>query len=340
MKKILIAILALGLVLVGCGKKEEVESKNMEQVYQEQGIPVKVETAQAQEFSLDLDYTAKLSGLRETFASAMIGGKIEKIHVKTGDYVKKDDILMEFPEDTPAAQYLQAKSGFELAKSTYEKMQKVYEVGGISKVELDQIKTNFEVARANYDSASQMLKVRAPISGYITNITVNETDNVDGRTVLATVSQTSKLKAKIWATETEINDIKKGQKTVAIWNGKKLEGKVSEVGLAIDPMHNAFGIDIVFDNKDNMIPSGVLADIKINVYKNENAFIVSRENVKKDSKGMYIYLVKNEKAQKQYVETGKENGSFEILNGVGANDKIIVEGLNLVYPDAKVNIIR
>lgn len=341
MKKISMGILLLTTLLFSaCARESGEEAKNMEQIYAESGIPVKVMEVQPVEFVLELPFTAMISGLQQANASAMIGGIIEKVHVKVGDYVEKDQVLVEFPEDAPAGQLTQARSAYELAKTTYQRMKNLFDTGGISQQELDSVETQFKVAEANYDAALQMLKVRAPISGYVTTVTVRETDGVQAETVLVTIAQTDQMKAKVWVTENEICQIAVGEKATFTWNDQVLEGEVTSVALAMDMQHNAFGIDLIFDNSDNICRSGVIGDINIEVYKNETAFVIPRKNVMHDVNGRYVYLMNNETAQKQYITTGQENGNFEVLSGLSSGNKVIVEGLNLVSDGVKVRVVE
>ena len=336
MNIILILILSF-FVLFGCGEKTEIETKNIEQIYKEEGIPVKVQLVEKTEYIQELSFNAVLSGYRQSAASAMIGGRIEKVLVKVGDYVEKDQVLFEFPEDAPAGQLQQAKAAFDLSKSTFERLNNLYRLGGISKQDLDSAETQFKVTKANLDASLQMLKVRAPISGYVTNISVHETDGVHAETVLAMIAQMEKLKARVWATIEEAESLRSGQKAIAIINEKTIYGKVTQVGIAIDMIRNAFAVDLIFDN--NEIKSGLMSEIKIQTYKNPSAFTVDRKNVKEDENGKYLFVLKNNSAQKTYVTIGHENELFEILSGLKTGDKVITEGLNLIYDGAKVKEI-
>ncbi len=340
--KVLIPILLILLIVLNaCSKRENtVKSKSMQEIYEEKGIPVTVKKIQPQDFKIYLSYNAVLTGYKQSFASAMVGGRIEKINVKTGDYVKKDSVIIEFPLDAPSAQYSQAKAAYELAKITFERMKKIYQAGGISKQKLDQIETQYKVSKANWNSVQQLLKVRAPISGYITALNVHETDNVRQKTILATISQTNKLKTRLWVTEDEILKIKKGMKAEAVWNGIKITGKVTETDLAMNPKHSAFGVNLLFDNSKHLIKSGVIADIKILIYENKEAMIVPANIIKSDEKGKYLFIMKESKASKRYVTIGKGDEQKEIVSGLNFSEYLIIKGSNMVYDNAKVRISK
>ena len=59
-----------------------------------------------------------------------------------------------------------------------------------------------------------------------------------------------------------------------------------------------------------------------------------------DTAGMYVYVIKDDKAEKRYITAGKDNGSFEVLAGLQSGDKVIIEGLNLVSEGAKVRVVE
>ena len=199
MKKALLLISSLGIIVqffAGCtGKKQD--AKSMEQLYKENGVPVKVKTVVDRPFTTEHVFHAVLTGIKESTAGAAVADKVEKIHFKVGDRVEKDQVVISFPIDNPAAQYNQAKVAFEHAKSTLQRMKNLYENGGISLQEYENTKTQFQVTKANWQAVQQSVKVKAPISGIITQIDVQESDNVRREDKLFTVSQTHRLKARL-----------------------------------------------------------------------------------------------------------------------------------------------
>jgi RND family efflux transporter MFP subunit len=334
-----ITILFVILLLSGCTKKETVVSRNTERIYQEEGFPVKVKKMELEPFVKTLSYHSILTGLRQSHASAMMGGRIDKVHVKIGDYVEKDSVIIEFPQDAPGGQYIQAKSAYDITKTTYARMKNLYEKGGISKQELDQLEAQLNVSKANYDAVQQMLKVRAPISGIVSNLTVNETDNVPFETVMATITQTDKMKTRIWASESEICQIEKGMLAEVRWNNQTFYGKVVQIAMAMDPTFNAFAVEIHFDNTRNLCKSGVIGEIYIETYS-KKALIVERKVVKENPQGKYVFVAEQNKAIRKFIEIGNENGSFEVVSGLHTDDLVIVEGIDLLYDGALLNIAK
>ena len=59
--KIMIILLVIGFLFSGCDE-EKIESKNMEQIYKEEGVPIKVEKIEKKAFERELTYNTILSG--------------------------------------------------------------------------------------------------------------------------------------------------------------------------------------------------------------------------------------------------------------------------------------
>ena len=226
MKKIVfIPVIALLIGLLSNCTNTDLEAKNMEQLYKENGVPVKIEKVEIKPFQVEESFYAELTGIEETSEYAAIADKVEKIHVKVGDSVKKDQVVLSFPTDNPAAQYNQSRLAFENAATSFKRIKNLYENGGISRQDLDNARTSFEVTQANWDAVRQSVMVKAPINGIITKVNVRESDNVHPGDELFTVSKTTKMKAKLWVSEKQIEKFKTGLAARAIWNDMDITGK-------------------------------------------------------------------------------------------------------------------
>jgi RND family efflux transporter MFP subunit len=313
----------------------------MEQIYKVEGVPVKVMKVEKGSFTKDHTYNAYLSGIKESSASAMVGGRIEKVLVKVGDFVKKDQVIITFPTDNPSTQYFQAKVAYENSEKMYERYQKLFDVGGISAQDLDNIKTQYEVNKANWTTIKKMVKVLAPISGYVTKVAVKESDNVKKEALLVTIADLRKLKASIQVAENEINDIAIGTEAYAEWQGNKIEGKVTQVDMAMNPMTQSFNADVVFDNSNNIIKAGVTADITITGSTSDETISIERKNLIKKGDDYYAFVLNSDKAVMKKVKIGKSSGIYtEVIEGLNEGDLLIVEGQMFLENNAIVKIIK
>src|SRR5690606_14770112 len=104
---------------------------------------VEVETVKPMELFIENIMTAKVFADKDVFVIPLMAGKVEKINVKVGDIVQKDDVLFVMDKDDISKQvnqafaaYEAARAGFEVsnnqiqsAKDNFEKVKKLYEEG-------------------------------------------------------------------------------------------------------------------------------------------------------------------------------------------------------------------
>lgn len=334
---ILISIVSL---TVSCGE-DKPESKSMDEIRSEEGIPVKVQQISYQPFTKYLTFFSKLTGIKEATKAAMVGGKIDRINASIGSYVKEKQVIIEFDTYNPAVQYEQAKSAYENLKKNYDRMKALLEAGETSQANFDAIETQYLVAKRNYESVRQMLFIEAPFDGILVDLKVNPGDNVKGDAPLFTVSQTHKMRSRIWVSEKEISQFKRGMKAITEYGGQQFVGRVAEISLAMDPAKQAFFVEVEFDNPKGIIKSGVTNEIRIITYENPSAIIIERNLVNKDENGTYVFVVENDKAVKKYISNGNESGLYyEVSGGLQPGEMLVVKGASQLEDGSKVKITQ
>lgn len=333
--------LAIPLLIITSCSKDNIESKSMEQIRNEEGVPVTVEKIRIQPFNKYLSFFSKLTGIKETTKGAMIGGNIVKVNANIGQYVKEGQVIVEFDTDNPALQFNQAKTTFENTQKNYERVKALYEIGETSQANFDGVETQYRVAKRNYESLHKMLFIESPIDGYIVDLKVNPGDGVKSEAPLFTVAQLNKMRSKIWVSEKEIVQFKKGMEAVTEFDGQKFVGKIVEIALAMDPARQAFYVEVEFDNSKNIMKSGVTKEIKILTYENPNSIIIPRNLVIKDENGSYVFVAENNKAVKKYITNGNESGIYyEIRKGLKEGDLLIVKGASQLEEGTNLKLIQ
>jgi RND family efflux transporter MFP subunit len=271
----------------------------------------------------------------------MVSDKVEMIYVQVGDYVEKDQVLLSFPPDTPTAKYQQAKVAYENAKVTYERIEQLFQTGGISEQERDNAKAGYDVAAADWNTVRGMVDVEAPIEGYVTTITVTESDNVNPGDMLMTISQIDRMKTKVWASDAEVGSIRKGQRALARWNGIELYGRVTQVDMAMDSDTQAFGVVLEFRNGGRIPRVGVVADIDIITYSREDALAIERKNIFSLADRRFVYVAENGRAEQRDIVMGEQYGfAVEILDGLSMGDQLITEGQLLLEQGSKIKVVQ
>ena len=334
----LIILITLTIFIVSCGKKTNERPANMEEIHRERGVPVRVQEIKLSDFVVELEYQTTVNGIRETRVYAGITDRVESVNARIGQMVAQDEIIIQFPKENAQVNYFQAQAAFHLAELTWERMQPLHEIRGVSQHELDEYETQYRVAQANWLAVQQAVDVRAPFAGMITDIDVRSMQRVSHGDYLFTVSQLNRLHGRIWVSANDINSISQNARVIFRRDGIEKQGRVTSVGMTLNPRQNAFAVDVEIENADFAIRGGVTGAASIIVYQSENAVIVPRNVVLKDADGQdYVYVNENNIAIKRDVKIGNQSElNFEIVEGLSAGDVLIVQGLSLIRHGTRV----
>lgn len=339
MKNILFILITFAL-LAGCADNANEESLTIEMLHARDGIPVETSLIAETNFELIYTYNGVMRGKTETVAVSKNADRVSAVNFGVGDTIKKGDIVIEFPEDNPALQYHQARLAYENSEKTWLRMKALYNKGGISKQDLDQVETVYLVNKANWENLKKIVMVESPAGGYITQINFDVSENVAIGDPLFTVSDISTLRTRVWATEDEITHISAGQEAVAELSNTVLNGRVIQTALHMDANRQAYSVELEFENPDKHFAGGMTATVKITVYRNPEAIVISRQYVFTDpDKGLYCYISDGNRALKRYISPGRMSSlNYEIIDGLEVGELLITRGAALVSDESLIKL--
>jgi RND family efflux transporter MFP subunit len=326
---------AAALTFSACSKESSGDLKSMEQIHNEEGLPVVTREMQPSTFVTFLKYPATLRARSESTAKAGLSDVVRTIHVRLGDSVKKDDVIISLSQDNPG--YQQAQANFANAEATYKRTQSLFSSNGVSRQNLDNAKTQYEVARANLKAMDDEINVKAPISGIVTRLDVRVTDNVQSGTVLFTVSNLDSIEARVWVSAKDIRLITPGITVQAEWLGETISGKVGQVNMIMDTEKKAFLVLADFSNTQHLLTSGMTLDVELQTYRNEEAIYIHRKEMVTENGIPCVYVVAGDIAQRRQITLGKSQGLFlEVTQGLNPGDLLISEGSQMVQDGGRV----
>lgn len=341
MKKItIITIICLGLLLGACGKKGQ-QGKSMEQIQKEEGIPVRIITVAEDSFSEELTYNAVLGGSSDSFGISMLSDVVAGVHAKVGDRVSAGQVIVSFPRSTPTAQFEQASTGHDAARQVFERMKKLHAEGAISQQDMDNVETQYKLAKANMESSRKMINVTAPLSGVLTSVAVAPGEMSFPGQILFQVSATAGYKAKFNVPDKVARNLKVGTAATATVGDIVLNGKISKVSLALDPQTQGVPIEVSFPAGGQRVSYGVTVRVKLQTQSRDGVIVVNREHITQENGKKYVWVAQKGHAVKREIETGMDNQvRFEVVSGLEPGDLLITEGITLLSENALVKVIE
>ncbi len=366
-KRIFIVISITALVFIGCSQKKENNT--------EKSVPVKIYQVKSESISKYIRATGTVTGDEDVILYSKVAEQVEKINVKPGQSVTKDQILAEQKNDIlkqgldiASASLKTAEAQSKLASIEFERLSKLHSEKAISPQQFDQSNTAketadhaFEQAKSMYEQAKEQYEnsfVKAPFSGIVAAVYVerNQTINI-GQQVVQIISP-SKMKSKIYLTGEDIQDVKIGQKVVIKFPtipNQMFEGRVDKINAAIDQASKSLEVEIALLSNDSKIKSGIFGEFFIETKKNINSLVIPeaalipQTEIKIDRetglqntfKKYYVFVLENNKAKMKEVKTGiANNGQIEITEGINNGESVIIIGQNIVKEGQTVNVIE
>ncbi len=324
LNKIIVAVLIL-IFVAGCGGNDTAQD-----TIEPERIPVETIVADYGSLTISKTYSGTVKGLEQADLIAKLAETVERINVREGDSVSAGKVLIELDEGGPSSQYHQSQAVFENTRKLLNKYKNLYQEGAVSENELDQIETEFEVARANFQAARELVNIVSPINGEVTSVNVNVGDQVYVGQHLATVGRRDSVRIDVGIDPEDVDYVNAGD-TVTITmqgaNGKVTSGVIKRVARSANPDTRAFSVEIVASNLDGALKVGGLATATIDLYQLEKALLVPIEAVLIQRGIPKLFKLDADTARSVEVQLGQSDGeNYEILSGVQAGDEIVVLG--------------
>ncbi len=277
------------------------------------------------------------------------GGKIMQVLVQQGTSVRKGQVLAKIEDGGLADQLKGLQIQYKLAKTTFERQQKLWDQKIGSEIQFLQAKTAYQTLQQNIKQLEDQLektKVHAPFNGIVDQVMAEVGMQVaPGSTPLFRVINTQKMYVEAEVPENYLTAIQKGTKVkvfIPVLNDS-LMATVTQKGKHINPENRSFRIEVALANPNEKLSPNLNARIKINDYRNENALLVPQSIISENAnEEEYVFVATREnKAQKVLVKTGRSQGDFiEIEQGLEAGQSVIVEGARSVAEGQPLNIIK
>tara|TARA_A100001011_G_scaffold360738_1_gene408261 strand:- start:3363 stop:4229 length:867 start_codon:yes stop_codon:yes gene_type:complete len=160
--------------------------------------------------------------------------------------------------------------------------------------------------------------------------------------LIITLDDLKKIIIDIKVPENYVGILKPGLKAEIINSAfnKTFKGKVDSISSRIDPSTRSILARIAVDNSNFKIIPGQLMTVKV-IYDEVNQIGVPESAVTIQGNTAFVYIVKNNTAEKKNINMGKRNfGKVAIISGVNEKDMVISEGVSKVRNKTKVKIIN
>ena len=285
-------------------------------------------------------------------------------------YVLESGVLSENIDKNSGALSDKIIEFIDTKRKEWEEAEDLLKSGAIDKEEYDNRRMNFQVAEAlsktsartlragqfnlisslnTYERAKYELentRVYAPISGVVSNLTIQKGYEVGGSEVLR-ILDISKVKVAIGVLEPDVTNLEKGREARVTLNAafpnEVFNGVVETISPVIE--NKTCEVAILVDNPGRRIKPGMFAMAEIDAVTYPDRLLVPTECVTDRDGRPTIFIIQEGIAKWNYVTIGLQNNEFtEILsaehNIIRPGDLVITSGHINIAHDVPVTVVN
>jgi multidrug efflux pump subunit AcrA (membrane-fusion protein) len=252
--------------------------------------------------------------IEEQALSFSTPGTVSSVNIEEGETISQSDILIELKNNKTKLELIRAKNN-------YQNVQ----ING-SQNAIEEAKLNYEIAQENF----QETQLKAPYSGVVTELLVQEGDYINSGQKVATLIDNTNYEVKANIDESELADLEVGQNveiSMEALPGLQLTGQLTEISSKAESTSGVVTIPItvLIDSVNNSFKPGLSADMEIiTEFVNDKIIIPVTAIVNREGKKM-VQKVVDQETELVEVETGLTDGlRIVVQSGLEAGEKIVV----------------
>ena len=270
----------------------------------------------------------KLPPQNQADVSVLVTGVVRSINVIEGQFVKKGQTIaviesLEFTKLQEA--YLTSKSNLEYLTTEYERQKTLNDENVNSKKALQRAKSDYETEKARNASLKKQLStlnlsgsggaistmsVKAPISGYITEVNVKIGTNAEPGKPMFTIVDNSKMHVDLLVYEKDLQKVKTGQTVRFILTNQdnvEIKGKIFSIGKAFENETKSVAVHAdILNDKQILIP-GMYVNALIDIGLNNVKALPVDAVVKADGREFIFVLEEHAKEEDHDEEAGHDH---------------------------------
>ena len=309
----------------------------------EPGAPVKVETALAayKDVPQDEVYSSTVQPYAINNIVPQSGGRIKKINVEVGDFVRKGQVLAEMD----ALNLEQARLKLVNDSTELSRLRTLFQEGGVSQSDFEAVELAYKVSRAQYDNLVENTILRSPLNGVVTARGYDSGDMYAMASPIYVVQQITPVKLLVGISESEYTRLHRGDGvtlTADALPGREFTGKVNRIYPTIDPASHTFSAEILVSNGDRVLRPGMYARVKVTFEVRRSIVVPDAAVQKQQGSGVrVVYVVgPDDTVDIVPVTPGRHIGSeYEILEGLSEGERVVVKGHSALRNGSKVTAI-
>ncbi len=278
--------------------------------------------------------------------SSKTSNVVMAIRFRDGERVQRGQVLVQLDDAQTRADVAAAQATLTDSESQFNRSRELMQTQALSKSSYDQLEATLKANRARLQSAQARLEdtvIRAPFSGRVGLRRVSVGTLISPGDVITTLDDTSVIKLDFSVPENFLSSLREGlsvRATAPAFPGRSFTGKVASIDSRVDMTTRSVIVRALLANDDGALKPGMFLNVSL-ANDERDALVIPEEALTPEAEKQYVYVVEDGRASRREVRIGgRRPGTVEILSGLRAGERVIVEGTQKVRDGAAVRAIE
>ena len=327
-------------------------------------LPSDVTLVRSRDLRQVLPLSGALRAVNQAAVKARVAGEVREVLVREGEAVQAGQIVARMDGTEYQAREAQtrgalvaARGQLDIATKARDNNRALLAKGFISQNAFDNAASQFQIARANVDSAKGALDVtaktlgdttiRAPIAGLVSNRTIQPGEKVPVDFHLLDIVDLRKLEMEAAVPTSDIQRVALGQEVQLRIEGasQPVAGKVTRINPATQSGSRSIIVYVEVDNPQLLLRAGMFAEAQLTLARRNAVLTVPASAVQTVNGQPVVYLIDKGVLRQVPVILGiagddGEGGAVEITGGLAEGAQIVRSNLGTLAPGTPVTIAR
>lgn len=363
-RRVWLAAGLLGVVALGAGLWSLAARQAAPQAAQPAGVPVTLARVAREDLTQNLDGVGTVTSLASVLVRPQVEGQLTALLVEEGQMVKQGELLATIDDRAIKAALEQAEATkqsnqaqLRIVEQDLARYQTLIQRGSISRQTVEQSEAEAARLRATLrgnDATIDAERVRlsytritSPVAGRvgIRNVDVGNLLRTNDSSGLFTVTQMSPISV-VFALPQEslpkLQPLMSSDSPVVARSrdgGQLLgEGHLRSIDNQVAASTGTIRVRAVFDNKDGQLWPGQFVAIDLQSGVLHNGLVLDSRAVRRGLDGAFVFRIEDGKAQKVPVRIVQEVDGRTLVEGLAADDEVVLDGHSRLTPGARVEV--
>jgi len=310
-------------------------------------VNVRVHAVEKIEYKIPVLTTGILGTTTQVKLSFKTGGLINKLLVKEGDAVKKNELLAVLDLSEIRAQVNQARIGYDKAQRDLTRASNLYRDSVATLEQYQNARSALELAKSRKLIAEFNLKhssIKAPSDGKIQKILVESNEMIaPGHPAILFASTENDWVVRCALTDKDIVTLAigdTGKVTMDAFPGKSFDATITELGSIADPLTGTYEAELRIQESLPEFRSGFFSRIELYPTDLSQSMVVPLEAVLDASDLLAsVFVFQDGKAVKRRIHTGPLLGEMVVVtDGLTEGELVITDGSKYIREGEEVSL--